>query len=260
MTNSTPPGTAPYQGPLSNEFLDRLEQAAGRGHLAGGAGLPPFLKILQANSPEVALRSEDRVEDAEPSDLLLPGLLKPVFKGTTGIKTILCTMIRDWVVWRAGRGGFVDRLRDRPADARQQLGENGRRILVRDNGDVVEETVECFLLVESAPGILTPCIFPCASTRLSFVRVWSQQLQQIKHPKTGSTLPTYATKFLLTTVPDKNERGSWFAPHVSSLGLVTLPEFEAAAAFADVVEQSLTYSDQPLSVGGTVHKLAPPAA
>jgi hypothetical protein len=65
--------------------------------------------------------------------------------------------------------------------------------------------------------------------------MWQTHFGQFLHPKTGKPLPSFARKYLLTTTPDSNDLGRWFAIRFVDKGWVSPAEYEAARALREVV-------------------------
>jgi hypothetical protein len=60
-------------------------------------------------------------------------------------------------------------------------------------------------------------------------------------------LPSFSRKYRLRTVPKSNSRGRWYGLRFEDLGFVTLPEYEAAKALADVIERGARRIEAPIA-------------
>jgi hypothetical protein len=94
------------------------------------------------------------MDGASPGDFWLRGDINPIRSGTEGIIVVFAAMVRTWIVWGAGRTGFVEQLSEPPPDLEEGRTDTGRPCLVLPNGNTVEDTMQGFIICEGAPGIM----------------------------------------------------------------------------------------------------------
>jgi hypothetical protein len=203
---------------LSAEILDQLDQYAGAGVSDDIADQAlPLLLLLQSNSPQVSKHDAAYVEGAEPGGWLAYG---EYYDGVEGVEVIPTAQWHGYLEWRPNRGGLVGRHDKLPPRVELiTVNENGRerKLLTNaDTGNLLVDTREIYLLHDGRP-----LIFSCPSTRHKFAREWMTYFLKQKHPRSGKVLPCFARRYRLTTVPDRNQLGHWFAPKFIDLGLVT---------------------------------------
>src|SRR5262249_30832182 len=224
----------PSGGTLPAELLDEMAADAGRGVSTKAEDqLIPLIYILQTNSPICAKRDPAYRDGAEPGHFLLRGAIDPIREGDTGIVTIPCEMQRVWLEFLPGRQGLVDRHAQKPADVKVSVQEEGGRrkqILVRANGNTIQDTREFAVLVDGQPYIL-----PCWGTRHTFAREWQSWFQQFKHPTTGKGMAAFSRKYRLTTVREGKALGRWWGLKFPDLGGVSKDEYDAARALNVIV-------------------------
>ena len=231
---------------LPAELFDLAEKDAGMGiSFKQEDQLLPLIYVLQTNSPAVDKRGDAHIDGAEPGDFWLRNSLEPIQGGEEGIVAIPCEMQRSWIEWLPNRQGFVARHDAPPPDmqARKERDDSGREktILVRgENGNIIQDTREFFLLVGGQPFVL-----PCTGTKHTFARQWNTFFKQFKHPKTGDFLPSYTHRYRLTTVPASNAIGKWFGLKFQDEGYVTKPEYEEARALCLAVRKGEKRAETP---------------
>jgi hypothetical protein len=132
------------------------------------------------------------------------------------------------------RQGYVARHAEEPDDVevRPAEGKSKRPVLMRPNGNIIQDVRELYLLVDNQPFML-----PCASTFHQFAREWQSYFRQWQHPQTGKVLPSFARRYKLVTVAKTNAMGKWFMPKFVDLGWVDKAEYANARAFHEFVEQ-----------------------
>lgn len=233
-----------------DEYLALTEQYAERGvSFKSEDQLLPLIYVLQNMSPQVDKRGTDYIEGAEPGDFWLRNSLDPIRNGEQGIEAIPVDMFRTWIEWLPNRGGFVARHDTPPADmvAKTIRGDDGRErnVMMRGNGNIIIDTREFYIMVGGDPYVL-----PCSSTKHTFARQWQTMFHRFKHPKTGKIMPTFARKYLLTTIPASNALGKWFGLKFGDLGASSLDEIRASIAFSDAVTKGERKAEAPIDGSG----------
>jgi hypothetical protein len=252
MAKSASPGTALQtrapQEVIPADMLDTLDADSGMGvSFKQEDQLLPLIYILQSNSPAVDKRGEAYIEGAEAGHFWMRNSITPIADGEEGIDVIPCEMVRSWIEWLPNRQGFVARHDAPPADTMEKMvkDDSGREkaVLVRQNGNIIQDTREFFLLCNGRPFVL-----PCTGTKHTFARQWQTMFHQFTNPKTGSILPAFAHKYKLTTVPMSNAIGKWFGIKFQDLGLIDFAtEYEPAKAFYKAVKAGEKRAEAPIS-------------
>ena len=217
---------------LPAELLDITAKDAGMGvSFKQEDQLIPLIYILQTGSPAVDKRGDNHIDGAEPGDFWLRNAIEPIKNGEEGILVIPCEMTRSWIEWLPNRQGFVARHSQVPSDVetRKERDDSGREktVLIRgENGNLIQDTREFFLLVDGQPFVL-----PCTGTKHTFARSWNSFYMQFRHPKTGEVMPSFSRKYRLTTVPASNALGKWFGLKFQDEGYVqSKAEYDAGKA------------------------------
>jgi hypothetical protein len=204
--------------------------------------LLPLIYVLQSNSPSVDERGPAYIANAKPGHFWLRNDLKPIRDGVTGIDVVPCEMVRCWIEWLPNRQGFVRRHTTPPEDMAEKTirDDNGREkvVMVRPNGNSIQDTREFYLLCDGEPYVL-----PCTGTKHTFARKWQTLFQKFKHPTTGQVLPAFARRYKLTTIHMQNAVGKWFGLEYADLGFVKKAEYEKAKAFYQAVKRGEKVAD-----------------
>jgi hypothetical protein len=248
----TPPQNAPSNwvpkkrdGALpSVEMLDQMQRDAGKGvSFDRNDILTPLLRILQSNSPQVLTRDAAYLAGAEPGHWWARNALNPVISGETGMRAVHCGQRHTHIEYLPDRGGFVAKHDIAPPDLIDARNKNGRPIKIRSsNKNTVEHVREIYFLLE-LESMWLPYVFGCASTQHTFAREFQTHIHQYRHPNGGGVLPSFARTYQLTTFPDSNALGNWFAPKFIDLDWTTRDVYDKAREFAGFVEQGSTRGD-----------------
>jgi len=228
-TTGTDVATVGFQ--LPSELMEAYKQDAGMGiSFKAEDQLLPLIYVLQTNSPACDKRGDNYIEGAEAGDFWLRNALEPIRNGVEGIIAIPCEMTRAWIEWLPQRQGFVARHDNPPPDMKTEKirGDDGREkvTLVRgENGNIIQDTREFFLLVDGQPYV-----FPCTGTKHTFARNWNTFFKQYKHPQTHDFIPSYAVKYKLTTIPASNAIGKWFGVKFQPFAASSMQEYNAGKA------------------------------
>lgn len=184
----------------------------------------PFLTILQKGSPEVDPENAKFVKGLS-MGMIINNISKEVYggKGEPFIFTPYGYQ-RMYVEWkpRAAGGGVVKAHLDDSILRQTKKNDKGQDVL--PNGNTVVNTAYFFgqVLGSSketfAEGVNVAIGF--SSTQLKKARVWLNMMQAIKLDVNGKivTPPMYAYKWLLSSVPESNEKGSWYGWKIENGG------------------------------------------
>jgi hypothetical protein len=245
-TAMTPLSDPPSTALPSDEVLALAEKDPGGGavSLLVEDRLTPLGYTIQSNSPVCNPRDPAYQVGAEAGRFWLRGDRDP-FRDT--IDVIACGLEDTWVRWMAGRQGFVAKYpaTGLPAELKAQVPEKAIKVIL-DNGDELQRSYEVYLLVDGQPP-WQPFVLPCSGTKRTFVRMWNSYFTQFTHPKApGRVLPSYTRKYRLRNIARTNAKGSWFIPAQTDLGPVTVPEYQTAKAFADLIKQGSVRIETPI--------------
>ena len=189
----------------------------------------PFLRILQDLSPEVKKSKPEFVEGAEPGDFL-HSITRRVWKGSTGLTVVPVSYERRHIEWklRTEGGGFVKDWGYVP-DLLATCSRNEKNQDILPNGNQLVATAVYYLLIltqDAEGGVVAveEAVLPLKATQLKRARQWNALIssRKIQHPKTGQYLtpPMFYGTYLLTTVEESNDQGTWASLKVEPVGTV----------------------------------------
>ena len=167
----------------------------------------PFVRILQTNSPQV---NED--EDSYIRGAKAGMFFNTVTEALYG-KSLLVVPVhysRSFIEWRPNRGGFV---RDHGPDPkiRERIiqSEDDDRFDYLDNGNIIQDTRNHFLLVLNEKGPSDACILALSSTGIKHSRKWMSMMRGLLMPN-QKPAPMFSSIYRMHTVLNKNDDGSWY--------------------------------------------------
>ena len=181
----------------------------------------PFLKVLGQLSPEVNTRHAKHIEGAQPG-MILNTVTNELYDGTKGIQVIPCYYKREYVEWKE-RGeslGAPVAIHSTDSDV---VASAKRDTMNKDrlpNGNYLENTASHFVLVTGTNT--STALITMKSTQLKTSKKWNTMMLGIKlKGKDGLfTPPTYSHVYLLKTVQQSNDKGTWYGWDVNKLGPV----------------------------------------
>ncbi len=205
----------------------------------------PFLAILQSNSPEVK-RSDGAYIEGAAEGMLVNTVTKQVIDPAKNeVVVVACAYHRAFVEWRLRErgGGFVAEHSVAEGSGMQaecERDDKNRDIL--PNGNQLNDTRTYYvMLLDDEIGPM-PAVISMTSTQIKKARQWGMQMNMLRLKEDdGSTYtpPMFASKWRVDTVPEQNEKGSWFGWRFTHVGYFDSPadhEFQACMDFHKSVQ------------------------
>jgi hypothetical protein len=209
---------------VSTDVMDDILEFAGEGAAFDSSEMQiPFVRILQAMSPQLKKREAEYIEGSEQGDMFNT-VTKQHWTGEDGITVIPCYQTTKYLEFtpRDQGGGFRGEI---PATdpVLQRTERQGAKEML-PNGNELVKSDQHYCLVVEADGTYQPVVIDMKSSQLKVSRRWKTQIamQKIKHPKTGAmiTPPLFATQWKFTTIEESNDQGSWFNYQIEKVGLL----------------------------------------
>jgi hypothetical protein len=208
------------------EPIDFAEDAgAGFEEATQAAYAIPFLYILQSNSPQVKKTEGAYVKGAEEGMFFL-STDSSLYPGQPGVVVVPVHFSQRAIEWKTREkgGGFVaEHPADTPLVQQTKMDEKQRNILPNGN-QLVDTRIHAVLLLPDYPNCsrVIPAVINMTSTQLRKSRKWMSVMGgvHIPHPVTGQPVqaPMFARMYRLTTIPESNDKGSWWGFHVEQCG------------------------------------------
>jgi len=188
----------------------------------------PFLTILQSGSPQCKKSDGAYIKGAE-EGMIFDTVAQEIIDGDVGIVVIPVHYQRRIVEWapRESGGGFVAEHLPEQAP-RGHRDESGRDVL--DNGNYLVDTRYHYVLYRRADdeaGDWKPALITMSSTQLKKSRRWMTLMQSRR--VAGKPIPMFGATYHLTTVPESNDKGSWFGWAIAPGDLVMDADLYAQA-------------------------------
>lgn len=225
---------------------DEADVGSGFEEADGDAFAVPFLRILQAGSPQCK-RSEGAYIKGAEEGMILNTVSQEVLDGDKGITVVPAMYQRQFIEWqlREAGGGLVAVHAPDPALlASCEKDDKGRDIL--PNGNQLVDTRNHYVILVNEDGSTTPAIITFSSTQMKKSRQWMSMMQQKRVVIGGvpKQAPMFANAYELTTVPEANDKGSWFGWRIGSSSKVTDAEVvNAARAIREAVSTGQAKAD-----------------
>lgn len=200
----------------------------------------PFLRVLQKMSPEVDEADEKHVPGAKPG-MLMDSVTQELFDGTAGISVIAVSFQKSYNLWvpRNAGGGYkgYGNTQQEAAEMVKQLEKNGF-----DKPLDIVDTANHYLLAELPNGERRAFVLSCTSTKLKASRTWMSVMARVVVNKVP--MPSFSKTYLLQTVPQKNDKGTFFNFKATpNEGWVNEEQLDAAKAFHSQVKSGLKGAD-----------------
>ena len=243
---------------VSTEVLDDIYLLAGDGAAFDSSEMQiPFVRVLQALSPQLNKKKPEYIEGASQGDLFNT-VTGQHWSGEDGIVVVPCYQTTKYLMFtpREQGGGFKGEIS--PTDPMLQRTNRVGSKEILPTGDELVKSDQHFCLIVDADGGFQPAVVDMKSTQLKVSRRWKTQiaLQRIKNPKNGQmvTPAVYATMWKLTTTEESNDQGSWNNYAVEKIGLVNDRSLLLEAkAFRESVMAGDVKAAPEESIGGGSH-------
>lgn len=172
----------------------------------------PFLTIIQKMSPEVDEDSAKYVPGLKTSDIVLSTNKKAYGNKDKGVEFIPCGYQKAFVEWapREKGGGYVA-THGMGIMSQTVKNEKGQDIL--ESGNIVVTTAYIMGFIADDEAGWLPVVIAMSSTQLKKARQWLNIMTSQKFTSQSGgklQLPMYAYKYILSTVPESNEHGTWY--------------------------------------------------
>jgi len=209
---------------LSTDVMDDILEFAGEGAAYDSSEMQiPFVRILQAMSPQLKKREAEYIEGAEQGDMFNT-VTKQFWTGEDGLIVIPCFQTTKYLEFtpREQGGGFRGEIAATDPILQRTTRQGAKEILPTGNELVKSDQHYCLIVAED--GSYQPVVIDMKSSQLKVSRRWKTQvaLQKVKHPKTGQSItpPLFANQWKFTTVEESNDQGSWFNYQIELVGLI----------------------------------------
>ena len=200
--------------PANIDSLLEEDAGAGQENMDRNDFSVPRLTILQDLSPQVKKTETAFIKGAEVG-MICDTISGNLFDSEKGILVLPVSYRRAYIEWRDRKkgGGFVaDHGSD--GDIVNSCTRDDKGRLTHENGNQISVVGEYFIFLIDENGGHTPYVLSMAGSQLKKARKWNTIINQLRIPRPsggGTFCPAmFARSYQLTTVPERNDQGSWF--------------------------------------------------
>lgn len=201
---------------LSLSINDMLNDAsAGLENVSSEDLSIPFLRITQAMSPQVNERDGKYIDGCQQGDIFNT-VDNTLYKGGKGVSVVPVAYKRNYLEWLPERRGLAAVHDTSEILAQVSKTERGQDFL--PNGNLLSTTANHYVLVLDGKGGFTQAIIAFGGSQLKKSKKWNSIMSGLKaKTKDGKvfTPPIFAHKYLLKSVVEQNDQGSWFGWDIS---------------------------------------------
>ena len=170
----------------------------------------PFLRIIQALSPQLKKSDPAFIEGASQGDIFNT-VTNKTWAAEDGVSVLPVHFIQKMLefVPRSAGGGFVGELSADSNEVRQAVRDQDTGMEVLPNGNELVRTAQHYIKIVHEDGSLESAILDMKKTQLKVSRKWNTLIAMQKH--NGTTLPSFAKTYTLKSIEDGNDKGSWYS-------------------------------------------------
>jgi hypothetical protein len=174
----------------------------------------PFLRIIQALSPQLKKSDPAFIEGASQGDIFntVTNKLWASDEGVQVLPVHFTQKMLEFVPRQAG-GGFVAELSPNSIEVINAVRDKDSGMEVLPNGNELVRTAQHYIKILHDDGTLESAIVDMKKTQLKISRRWITLISMQKH--NGALLPSFANTYTLRSIEDGNDKGSWYSWSVS---------------------------------------------
>ena len=225
---------------VSVDVSDMFEMDAGSGLQDMGIDdlAIPFFRIVAQGNELLELDENLRLGD------LYNTATRTTYVGKTGVEVIPCAYQRRFIEWMPrgegkGKGPMNIYLPDEERPKTERNPDDNKDYVVGGDGQYIEDTRQHFVLVVDDEGHTTAALISMTSTQLKKSKKWNSMMQSVQMTgKNGPfSPPRYSQIYLMRTVPEKNNKGTWHGWEMSRVGPIQdVGLYKRAKEFAESIE------------------------
>lgn len=211
-----------------------------------GAGVEsfaiPFLNVLQKGSPQVDEASGVAIDGAK-AGMLYENISGQLIDGKTGLTIVPCAYRRVFLHWSESNGFQGEMLPEEVAKLRSagvivehknrlyMPEKKGAEIDPEETDRIADARNHYVLIIDNKTGAWRQALISLGSTQIKKSRALMTALASVKMDVDGKliTPATFANLVKVTTVPESNDKGTWFGWKFELDGFVQSQDMYAAA-------------------------------
>lgn len=175
----------------------------------------PFIKLMQALSPEIKKKGAEYVEGAE-LGMFLNSVTKTLYGDSVRVIPVLFEPM--YVEWKQNRGGFAGR--HTIAEARKlTITEEFGKWQTESGNLLIETYMYYFLLPDHLEDGLVAIAL--ASSNIKQAKMLNTLVSRKFFPNTAKVAPSFVQVYNMKSVEASNDKGDWYQPSFSFDSFVT---------------------------------------
>jgi hypothetical protein len=169
----------------------------------------PFIRILQALSPQLNKQDSMYIKGAEQGDIFNT-VTQEIYKADEGVVVVPCFFEKKFLEFalRSSGGGFIRELSPDDKDITLTTREGAAEILPSGN-ELVRTHQHLVQVLSPHTNEFAPAVLDMKKTQLKVSRRWNTMKNGIRLPS-GKPMPLYGTAWYITTIAESNDQGSWY--------------------------------------------------
>ena len=206
----------------------------------------PFVRILQALSPQLNKQDSLYIKGAEQGDIFNT-VSQEIYKADEGLTIVPCYFEKKFLEFalRSTGGGFIKELK--PTDNDINLTNREGTIEMLPSGNELVRTHQHLVIAKGANGEYAPAVLDMKKTQLKVSRRWNTLKNGIRLPS-GKPMPIYGTAWNLFTVSESNDQGTWYNYKLDRVTEIT-PDVEEMMLEARNMYQSVRKGEVKMAAG-----------
>jgi hypothetical protein len=180
----------------------------------------PFLRIIQALSPQLKKNDPAYIEGAGQGDIFntVTSKIWDADKGVSVLPVFFQMKFLEFVPRNQG-GGFLGELTVGSQSVHTAVRDKDSGMELLTNGNELVRSAQHYIKIVHEDGSLENAIVDMKKTQLKKSRLWLSMMMMQKH--NGKTLPSFANTYRLKSVEDGNDKGSWGSWSISLGGPIS---------------------------------------
>ena len=226
-----------------SDLASLLEEEAGAGleNFTTDDMQIPFIRILQALSPQLNKQDSMYMKGAEQGDIFNT-VSQQLFRAEEGIIVVPCFFEKKFLEFalRSSGGGFIRELAPDDRDIALTTREGAAEILPSGN-ELVRTHQHLVQVMDPETKLCSPAVLDMKKTQLKVSRRWNTVKNGIRLPS-GKPMPLYGTAWNVQTIAESNDQGSWYNYKIERITEVS-KEIETMMLEARTMYQSFRKGD-----------------
>ena len=206
----------------------------------------PFVRILQALSPQLNKQDSLYIKGAEQGDIFNT-VSQEIYKADEGLTIVPCYFEKKFLEFalRSTGGGFIKELK--PTDNDINLTNREGTIEMLPSGNELVRTHQHLVIAKGANGEYAPAVLDMKKTQLKVSSRWNTLTNGMRLPS-GKPMPIYGTAWNLFTVSESNDQGTWYNYKLDRVTEIT-PDVEEMMLEARNMYQSVRKGEVKMAAG-----------